>query len=232
MYAHEAHTVWKTYGIWAFWVGVAFFGVYPACNWITARRSTTISLYLDAELGIPFVPESIWVYLSMYALFLAPPLVLGVPELRALGKRLVAATLACGVAFLLIPAKLGFERVTPDDPFYGALYTNMFAIDLPHNMAPSLHVVFSALIVFAVVAASTRRAARVLLLAWLALLAASTLLTHQHHLVDVATGLAVAAFFHFTIRTGGSHAQVDTADRARTDRPGTAPGAGAGSRHP
>ena len=33
--------IWKTYGIWALWVGIAFFSIYPTCNWLTSQRSNT-----------------------------------------------------------------------------------------------------------------------------------------------------------------------------------------------
>src|SRR5262245_24580737 len=45
--------VWRTYGYWAFWVGVAFFGVYPTCNWWTAQRAHRFGIYLAAELDVP-----------------------------------------------------------------------------------------------------------------------------------------------------------------------------------
>ena len=63
---------WRIYSWWAAWVGVAFFAVYPTLNWLSDRRADRWHLYFDAELGLPFVPAFIWVYLSMYALFVAP----------------------------------------------------------------------------------------------------------------------------------------------------------------
>ena|ERR1700688_4552499 len=52
----------RTYLFWSFWVGVAFFGVYPAMNWITSLRRTPLHLYLPVELKIPFIPQFIWVW--------------------------------------------------------------------------------------------------------------------------------------------------------------------------
>lgn len=207
----ERHAAaWRTYGYWALWVGVAFFGVYPACNWITARRASSFSLYHPAELAIPFVPALVWVYLSMYALFLAPPFFMRPAALKALGRQLVWATWACGAVYLLLPARLGFPRVTPPDAAQAKAFAALFSLDLPHNLAPSMHVVYSALISLA--AADGAPGFKAFFWAWLAALCASTVLVHQHHLLDVAFGLALAAYFRGRIKTEDPHGQDRAVD--------------------
>lgn len=185
-------SAWKTYAFWAFWVGVAFFSVYPACNWLTSLRSEHFNLYYTAELKLPFVPGFILVYFSMYVLFAMPPFFLRVAELKALGKQLIAGTFLSGLIFLLLPARLGFDRQVPDSELFGPVYSAMFDVDMPHNMVPSLHVVFSALILLALVDASARSRFRLLWFGWLVVICSSTLLVHQHHLIDVVAGLALA----------------------------------------
>ena len=183
--------VWKTYAFWAMWVGVAFFSVYPTCNWLTSLRGEYFSLYFAAELNVPFVPEFLVVYLSMYVLFAMPPVFLQVAELTALGKQLIAGTLLSGLVFMLLPARLGFDRQVPESEFFGPLYSTMFAVDMPHNMVPSLHVIFSALILLALADATTSERYRLLWYGWLIVICTSTLLVHQHHLIDVVAGLAL-----------------------------------------
>ena len=196
---------WKVFGIWALWVGVAFFSVYPTCNWLTAQRSVTYPLYHSAELSIPFIPEFFWVYISMYLLFLLPPFLLNTSQLIRLGKQLVLATILSGLIFLLIPSELGFERVSLDDALYGSLFAQLFTIDLPHNLVPSLHVVFSAIIILSISAGISNPAARLIVWAWLALLCLSTLLVHQHHLLDVVSGLLIAAGFNLYFKKRYAH---------------------------
>lgn len=190
------------YGMWAFWVGIAFFSVYPTCNWLTAQRNETYQLYLKSELDIPLVQEFFWVYMSMYGLFLLPPFVLNTEQLKRLGKQLVAVTILSGILFLLIPTQLGFVRVEPQDLFYQGLFGQLFAIDLPHNLVPSLHVVFSAAIALALLEGINRSHIKLVLWIWLVLLCLSTLLVHQHHLLDVFSGLliAVMSYFYFLPR--------------------------------
>lgn len=187
---------WKSYALWSIPVTIAFFGVYPLCNRVTSLRAVTYGLYFPFELSIPFVPGFVWVYLSMYALFVLPGFLLAPAQLAPLAKRLIAGTLLSGVVFLLVPTHLGFPREVPPDPVQAAIYARIFSLDLPHNMAPSLHVVWSALFLAALSRAASSRGARLLFFAWLVLIAASTVLVHQHHLVDVFSGLGLAAFLH------------------------------------
>lgn len=175
---------------WACWVGVAFFSVYPGANWLTSQRNDLLSLYFPGELTLPFVPQFIWIYLSMYILFVLPPFFLSSEELPQLGKQLIAGTIICGAMFLLFPASLGFDRLVPDTPPYDRLFAVIFQLDHPHNLVPSLHVVFSACIILAL-ASKLKTWVSGLLMIWLTAILASTLLIHQHHLLDVAAGLAL-----------------------------------------
>jgi len=200
---HDLQAVWKTYAYWAFWVGVAFFSVYPSCNWITSQRADVYRLYFDAELAIPFVPEFFWLYMSLYLLFLLPPFFLGVSQLVFLGKRIIAGTLISGLVFLLLPSRLGFERIVPEG-FYGGVFGNLFALDLPHNMAPSLHIVYSAFILLAIYASSHRKVVRISVLLWIALIALSTLMVHQHHLIDIISATGIVVFVNFKLIKGES----------------------------
>lgn len=198
--------VWKTYGIWSLWIGIAFFSIYPSCNWLTSSRDTIYPLYIQQELSIPFIPEFIWVYLSMYFLFLAPPFFLGTAQLKQLGKHLLSATVISGIIFLILPSQLGFERVIPNGAFYGSLYANLFSIDLPHNMVPSLHVVFSALIILSIIDAESRTWLKNIFYGWLVLICSSTIFVHQHHLLDVAGGLLISWLVRSIIGRKMNHA--------------------------
>jgi len=180
----------RTYLFWAFWAGVAFFSVYPAMNWITAQRESVLHLYVGPELRIPFVPQFIWAYLSMYVLFVLPMFFIPAANMPPLGKQLIASVLISGVMFLILPAELGFARTVPQEPPYASIYKTLFGIDRPHNLVPSLHVIWSTAIVLAC-ADFAKPAARVVLWIWLAIITASTLFVHQHHLIDLIAAWAI-----------------------------------------
>lgn len=196
LFVQDRGAAWRTYGIWSLWVGLAFAVVYPVCNFWTSKRTTTFGLYAPFELSLPFVPDLVWVYLSMYVLFLLPAFFLNPSALRRLGQRLVYGTVLSGLFFLLIPGRLGFPREVPTGSLQGAVYRHIFSIDLPHNMAPSLHVVYSALFLLALVQAAPSTWQKSLWWVWLVLISASTVLVHQHHLVDVISGLGLAILLH------------------------------------
>jgi len=179
--------------LWALPVGLVFFAVYPLSNWLTARRANPLHLYFDWELAIPLVPEFVWAYLSMYLLFLVPPLFLAAAKFPTLGKQLIVGTLIGGVVFLAAPAVLGFERSLPLQAPYRDIFAGLHGIDAPHNLVPSLHVVFSTLIALAC-ADFARPSVRVALWAWLAVIVASTVLVHQHHVIDLVAALGLAAW--------------------------------------
>lgn len=201
----DTGAAWRTYGYWFVVVGIAFFSVYPISNWLTAQRGEVMHLYLRAELDVPFIPVFIWAYLSLYVLFFLPPFVLRAEAMQRLGRELVGATVFSGTAFLLFPATLGFPRQLPDDALYGPIFGAMFSLDHPHNMVPSLHVVYSALIVSSMASAATSRRLQGFWWLWLIVLCCSTLFVHQHHLLDVVSGLLVAIVFRQWTRIGGSH---------------------------
>jgi membrane-associated phospholipid phosphatase len=180
----------RTYLFWAWWAGMAFFAVYPTTNWLTSLRPSPFHLYVLAELDVPFVPQFVWAYLSMYVLFVIPPFVLRASQMPALGKQLIAGTLISGLLFLLLPAELGFVRTVPIDAPYAGIYAAMFGVDRPYNLVPSLHVVFSTAIALACADVASP-AARAVLLGWLALIAASTIFVHQHHVLDVAAAFVL-----------------------------------------
>ncbi len=183
----------STFASWGALVGIAFFSIYPTTNWLTGFRDRHYSLYFAEELRLPFVPEFIWLYLSMYVLFILPPFFLNPDELKRLAKELILATCISGVVFLLLPARLGFSRIPPADEFYGGLFQGLFFVDQPFNLVPSLHVVYSTAIGFAVMARAGALV-RALLSIWLVLIVLSTVLVHQHHLLDVVAGVALALF--------------------------------------
>jgi len=189
----DAALRWRTYGRWA-GLNLLVFGVlYPLVNWLTGARASTFGLYLDGERTIPFLPVWIWAYLSINLLFMLPPLFMRASDMPLLGKRMLVATLSGCLIFLLLPARLGFERVVPGDGLYRAVFGGLFQADGPHNLVPSLHVTYASLCILSFQAAAREWRTRAAWGLWLVTIMASTVLVHQHHLLDVVSGLGLAA---------------------------------------
>ncbi|MEO6155291.1 MAG: phosphatase PAP2 family protein, partial [Thermomonas sp.] len=166
--------------------------LYPLVNWLTGVRTATFGLYLDSELAIPFLPAWIWVYLSINLLLMLPPLFMRASDIPLLGRRVLVATVSGCAIFLLLPAQLGFERVIPNDELYQSIFGGLFQADAPHNLVPSLHVTYASLCIVSLRAAASGRLQRAAWGFWLLAIMASTVLVHQHHLLDVVTGLLLA----------------------------------------
>lgn len=138
-------------------------------------------------------------YLSMYVLFLMPPVFMSTEAMPKLGKQLIWGTLVSGFIFLLLPTSLGFVREIPYHTPYASLFTNLFSIDYPHNMVPSLHVVFSTCIALAI-ADHLSDWEYGFIIMWLMAIILSTLLVHQHHILDVVTGFMLAVLLRHFVR--------------------------------
>src|SRR5258705_11399007 len=96
-------------GIVSFTGTILFLCVFGGCDAITAHRTFRVRVHFDSELAIPFVPEAVLVYMSIYLLFVAGPFVLrGRKEFLALALALDLAIVVSGVCFLLFPAQLAF----------------------------------------------------------------------------------------------------------------------------
>ena len=179
----------STYLFYAAMVGVLFVIGYGGANWLASQQSMHLQIYRNPELAIPLVPEMIWAYLSINLLFVLPLFSLDISELRLLGRRMIAATLIAVGVFVVMPTTIGFARLDLSREANLA-FELLYALDHPYNCVPSLHVAYSALIILAV-AQRSHLWVKALFACWLVLVMASTVLTHQHHLIDIAAALAM-----------------------------------------
>lgn len=180
------------------WFELVFYG----CDVITRERSLRVPIHTSLDLAIPFVPSMTVVYLSMELLFLAGPFVLRTrKEFRAAIAMLAVAIGVAGICFLLIPADLAYPPVLESElGIWAGAYHIADAVNLTYNLVPSLHVALTV----ACVAAFARHAhaiTKALLWTWAIAIALSTLLTHQHHLVDAVSGWVLGLLcFRFVYR--------------------------------
>jgi hypothetical protein len=188
-------------------LSVLFLVVYGWCNWITAQRHDTGTLYFEWERFIPFVPLMIVPYMSIDLFFVAAPfLCRSERELATLSKRLLATLVVAAVCFLLFPLRFAFERPTASG-WLGAFFDWFRGMDQPHNLVPSLHIAF--LIILAQhYARHTRGLVGIALNIWFVLVGLSTLLTYQHHLMDVVTGFALGVSCIYFIRESATRLLV------------------------
>lgn len=180
------------------------FGIcYPLANLLAQQQQVRRSLATALDAAIPFLPWAIVPYASSGLLFTLVFLLVRPDEaLRVASRRLLLATVAGCLLFAALPARFGMAR--PDIGGWPApLFAWLDLVDRPYNQCPSLHVAYCT-IVWLALAPLCRGPVRALLGAWLALVAANTVLTWQHHLADVAGGLLLGLGAAWAVRPGAT----------------------------
>lgn len=186
-------------------LSLLFVFVYGGSNLLASQRTGLAQCYFGWELAMPFVPALIVPYLSLDLFFVSSFFLCADRfELRSHASRIALAILIAGVAFVLFPLNIGFER--PEVSGWTApLFQFLWWFDKPHNLAPSLHVALTSLLW----PLYLRRFARLrfAIHTWFALMVVSPLLTLQHHVLDVVTGalLAQLCLFVFPGRQRPEH---------------------------
>jgi protein-tyrosine phosphatase/membrane-associated phospholipid phosphatase len=179
-------------------LSLLFLVVYGGTNWITHQRSDVGTWHYAWEFAIPFVPLMIVPYMSIDLFFVAAPfLCRNTVELKTLVRRITFTILTAGACFLLLPLRC--EYVKPEiDGWLSVVFRTFCGLDQPYNLLPSLHITLT-MILLDVYARHTRGLARLAVYGWFALIAASTVLTYQHYVIDVVGGfvLAVVCFYLF-----------------------------------
>ncbi len=188
-------------------LSLLFVVVYGGTNWLTAHRPAaqvdTWCFSWEAT-AIPFVSAGIVPYMSIDLLFfLAPFLCRTDRERRVLARRVVFSILMAAVFFLLVPLKLTWQPRPATDGWFGVLVERScsapFLMEYPHNLFPALHVTL-AILLADVYGRATGRLLRVGCYVWFSLIILSTVLTWQHHVIDVLGGAMLAGFACFLFR--------------------------------
>ncbi|MEM7179295.1 MAG: phosphatase PAP2 family protein [Spirochaetota bacterium] len=170
-----------------------FYSIYGFTSYITSLHAYRWKIHFAFELHIPFLPTFSLVYLSMFAMFLFAPMILpSEREIFAFFLVLCLATAIAGLFFLAFPVVSGFPKRKP----YGWAKHFFFLADtmnLNYNMLPSLHVTF-AYTTAAVYAQYVNLYQNCFFCIWATLVAISTLLIHEHHLLDIFTACILSTF--------------------------------------
>src|SRR5438128_1702342 len=203
---------------WLLLLGPFFFLVYGACNWLTSLRPNIGSFYFEEEQHIPFIPVMIIPYMSTDLLFAGSFfLCRDKDELRTLARRFFWAIVVSCVGFLLFPLRFAFPRPEVDG-FLGMIFNVLTSFDKPYNQAPALHI--SLLVLqWMVYARHTEGLLKRALHLWCILIGLSTVLTYQHHVIDLYTGVIVAIVCYYLFPDRQEQALSTTGLRTLTSKP-------------
>lgn len=169
-------------------------GLYLSVEWLFGV-SAQISTQTEWDKSIPFYPSWVWVYLFPY---LIGPVVVGMLRPTTFAffvRRGIPLVLVSLLIFIVLPTHtVRPDRAGLDDSLTSEMYRNMADTDGPAaNAAPSLHVSLTCLLALCLLWDYPRW--WFVSLPGIGIVWLSTLLTHQHHLIDVGTGILLALLF-------------------------------------
>jgi membrane-associated phospholipid phosphatase len=180
------------------YLSLLFVIVYGTTSWLASTRTNVGTWYFGWERYIPFVPWLIVPYMSIDLFYVvAPFLCADMPELRALRRRMTLAILVAGASFVVMPLRFALPRPTTSD-WTGPIFRLLYGFDRPTNMFPSLHITIRTILADTY-SRHSRGVLKTLSNIWFALIGLSTVLTYQHHVIDVAGGFILALFCYYMI---------------------------------
>lgn len=147
------------------------------------------------DLALPFLPESMWIYQSLYPLLLAAGMMTGtIRNLKHFVHSLLFSSAGAFIVFLVFPTSVP----RPFEP--GGLYGVWTLFEKSSNALPSLHAAFCVLLLLFFPHVLRTGPSRVLCAAWTLAILLSTLTTKQHILIDLAFGGALGGLAFFVTR--------------------------------
>ncbi len=178
--------------------GVVMFGVWSGLYfWVAESRigARKYSMIVEFDKVIPFIPEWVWIYLTVYMIFLIP--LFGLTQrklLKLVMSSYITVMLICYIFFYLYPVEYPRPDLIVKDFSTWAL-SLVYKNDRPWNCFPSSHCAMSMM------------AALVLLeINWFfgiwgmitaISIGISTLFTKQHFILDVITGFGLSILVYY-----------------------------------
>lgn len=176
---------------------------YLLANSLAQQQSITRHVALPFEVHIPFLQWMILPYLSSGLFFcLVFFRAASSDALRVVSQRLLLATVAAAMVFILYPLQFSWPRPPVSSGLCARLFQGLSLVDQPFNQLPSLHVAYCLIYWQALRPTLAAPWARIALAIWLMATALSTLFTFQHHALDVLGGALLGWACCLCIRPG------------------------------
>ena len=173
------------------WLMVSLFGLlYMYINTISHRSAPHPSVDMSWEMKMPFVPEFIFFYDSMYLIvILLFVLAQRRFELWTLVLRIVFIGSVSYAFFIMLPLEFAFSRPKVESFWLvNQLFELLEASDMPYNQLPSLHISSFVVYWFSLRKYLGSKWLKSLVFMWFLLVGVSVLVIYQHHFWDVLTG--------------------------------------------
>jgi len=179
--------VWQAFFRTSLLCGFVFSICYYPADWLAENAPQRWQFFMEWERHIPYHPLWFLPYFSAFILVSIIPFHLkSTKEIKSWGKATILAIIIATPFFILLPTQSAHP--VSDEKILSEIYKYSILISRHHNLFPSLHVALSFIAIRSLINNSNRKTQKILI-AWLAIISASTLLTHQHHLIDIPSGI-------------------------------------------
>lgn len=185
------------------WLGVVLTGVfcvgYFAIEYYPLRPPQRLPLTL-IDRAVPFAPQWVWVYQSIYLLFPAGWLCETLAQLRRYALGWAIMMVVGFTCFLLWPVAGPRPPALSPEFLSNPMYSLLVQYDTTLNSFPSLHLAlatYSACVAVAISSGAVRRCFIILLPLWVMLIGYATLATKQHYWIDLPPGIALGWLAHY-----------------------------------
>ncbi len=175
------------------WLAVIATALYVGSNHFHMFAPRLLPFWWVDE-AVPFLPWSVWLYISEYIFF--PAVYFSSRDLNNLNKYFYSFLFLQSLSVLIFiiwpttyPREL-FPLSSDLDPLTFFVFSSLRAADTAANCCPSLHV--SSVYLSSFIFLDDQRQKFPYFFVWGSLIAASTLTTKQHYMVDVIAGFLMA----------------------------------------
>jgi membrane-associated phospholipid phosphatase len=171
-------------------------------DWVSVNHlKTNYNLLTDLDKTFPFIPEMVYLYVSLYAVIILSIFLIKNEEAFAKIIMSMAGTLLLTYPlFYFVPANY------PVPSFEVNNFTNWFLkwcfeADVPNNTFPSLHVSLSFMLAFGI--RHYNKKLGLVYIIWAIGIALSTIMIRKHFIIDSFSGIIMASFNYSLFISGG-----------------------------
>lgn len=170
-----------------------FYLFYGTASYISSLRSDINNVGFDWEVNIPFIPEMSLIYLSSSLLLIILIFAIDTKkEIKLIANILIVETIIASIIYLIYPVTNNFsERIVTG--WVSIPFSLADTVNLSYNEVPSLHVALACTAAYFLSVNKTIYSI-IFFRGWALLIATSTLLIHEHHIIDIIAGYLLSLF--------------------------------------
>lgn len=193
---------------------------YKIISEVTLQRSYTISLLTPIDTAIPFIPETVVIYVSAYLFWLVPIISKNI-AVKCFWKMILitgAVFFLSSIGHLIVPSAYPRPEISDAMTNWAEFLVKklVYLVDPPNNTFPSLHVT-TATILIIMMRNKMSRLSYAIYCFWGALIMLSTLTMKQHYLLDVLAGLAIVFAIRYMVKKHRQKIHKDIPDLENID---------------